>query len=346
MDIIDLTSDEVIDLRNNTSDEVIDLRNNTFDPLVEGISSLSLSESKTPQGESETPQDESETPQGDSETPQGETKNPTVEDLRIAARIAVRIADLQKKPLNKLYEGMRARNPDKILKIVEKIDITPTKLMLLQGLNWLNDELVNVTMGLLNSRDVRAAQEAGQKMSGGDLEGTPARRAWCTNSFFYTKLCKEGYPGVCGWPRRAKVAIFGGSPLLERMFIPINLANSHWVSVLVNLKARKLTYYDSLGGPGRDHMDKIWTEFLDPEHKAKMGEALDRSVWSFESPMDAVPQQSNCSDCGVFTVCFGTFLTDPYVGDSLGLPLGDITQDRMPYFRDRIGVDIMQERID
>ena len=308
---------DIIDLTNDMPDGAIDLTNDTPDALAAAISSLSLTE-----------------------TPQGETKNPTVDD-----RLAVRIAVLQQQSLNELYEGMSGTDLDEILKIVEKIDITRATLRRLRGGNWLNDELVNVTMGLLNSRDLRAAQEAGQEMSGGDLEGTPARRAWCTNSFFYTKLCKEGYPGVCQWPRRAKVAIFGGSPPLERMFIPINLNNSHWVSVLVDLKARKLTFYDSMGGVGKDYMDRIWTEFLDPEHKANMGVGLDKSKWTFESPR-TIPQQENGYDCGVFTVCFGTFLTDPFVGDSLGLPLSSITQQRMPYFRKRIGVDIMRKRID
>lgn len=243
-------------------------------------------------------------------------------------RVGVLTCELDPTLLEKLDKMQRSKSKE-VLMICNKIDITAKTLRRLKGSTWLNDELVNASMSLLNDRDRRAA-------------GGSSHRVWCTNSFFFKKLCSRGYDGVRRWPQRAKVQIWGD---LERIIIPIHLPG-HWVCVLVDLKALTLTLYDSMGSPGRRVMETIWEKFLQPCRRDMCGDELDRSKWSFLSPRRSVPQQNNGHDCGVFMVCFATCLTDPFVGSKLGLPFDMITQENMRYFRKQIGVNILRKYID
>lgn len=221
------------------------------------------------------------------------------------------------------------------------IVITAATLRRLEGEGYINDELVNASMVLLNKRDASAAAKHGAH-----------RRVWCASSFFYSDIEESGYQKISRWLRRKRrtspVRVFGESSV-DRIIIPIHIRGDpgHWTTVVVDLRAKMLTYYDSCGGLGTRRMERIWERFLQPHHKAVVGTDLDRGEWRFESPGRTVPQQSNSVDCGVFAICFATFLSEVFVGDdSVGLPLNGITQQKMPFFRERIGVDIVRARID
>ena len=91
-----------------------------------------------------------------------------------------------------------------------------------------------------------------------------------------------------------------------------------------------------MGGAGEDCL-KIMLQWLSDELKDKKGKVLDRCEWKLESPASAVPQQNNCSDCGVFTCVFANYI-------SVDQPLTFNASD-MVYFRERIGVDILKEQL-
>ena len=67
--------------------------------------------------------------------------------------------------------------------------------------------------------------------------------------------------------------------------------------------------------------------------------------WTIVAPSSNLPKQNNVVDCGVFTIMYATYLTDPYVSSSqLGIPL-DFNHRNMPYFRKRIALDILAQEI-
>ncbi len=63
----------------------------------------------------------------------------------------------------------------------------------------------------------------------------------CFSSFFLTMLT-NGYKRVQRWTRSKDVFS------LDRIIFPVNLNNTHWCLAVINMKAKKFEYYDSLGG--------------------------------------------------------------------------------------------------
>ena len=105
-------------------------------------------------------------------------------------------------------------------------------------------------------------------------------------------------------------------------------------------------YYNSSGGDGDNYMALVM-RYLKREHQDKLGTPLDQSKWTCSSLGKTVPQQTNKSDCGMFTCTYATYKTDTLVRGSsvMGLPF-DFDQSDMPYLRERLVLDIMNIRID
>jgi Ulp1 family protease len=87
---------------------------------------------------------------------------------------------------------------------------------------------------------------------------------------------------------------------------------------------KRIMYYNlnSSGGDGDNYMALVM-RYLEREHQDKLGTPLDQSKWTCSSLGKTVPQQTNKSDCGMFTCMFATTETDTLVrgGSVLGLPL-------------------------
>ena len=130
------------------------------------------------------------------------------------------------------------------------------------------------------------------------------------------------------------------------MIVPVNIGNSHWTSVHVDFPRKRVLYYDSMGGGGDTYMRHVM-EYLKGEHLSKLEIPLNEKEWTCSSLGTTIPQQQNCSDCGMFTCTFATYETDTLVrnGSVLGLPL-NFHQSDMPYFRKRLALDILKARID
>lgn len=109
---------------------------------------------------------------------------------------------------------------------------------------WLNDEVINVCMSMLQERDKRYREEK---------KGTPTCHFF--NSFFLNKLYKDAktynYSEVQRWTRPPKLKRAGqpSTSILDcdRIIIPANQGNLHWVCAVIDLKNEKFIMYDSLG---------------------------------------------------------------------------------------------------
>lgn len=109
----------------------------------------------------------------------------------------------------------------------EQVD--SNSLVRLRPGQWLNDDVINFYLELIKTRS---------KDQGGNVSSM--------NTFFYQKLSKDGYQSVRRWTKRLKLDIFS----LDKLLIPINIQNMHWVCAVINFSARRIEYYDSMSDSG------------------------------------------------------------------------------------------------
>lgn len=149
-------------------------------------------------------------------------------------------------------------------------------------IGWLNDTIIDAYL--------QAVAAHGQKMRDVKRGSLPKVHAFST--YFYTNLSTRGYDSVRRWTTRAK---FGGKAILdmEKIFIPINKGNSHWVLAHVNPQTKTIEYFDSFHHPPGLAFNNI-KKWLAGELK----EAFVDSEWTLLEGRG--PQQLNGCDCGVF----------------------------------------------
>lgn len=150
---------------------------------------------------------------------------------------------------------------------------------------WLNDEIISACL--------QQVVEYGLQASNHKVGETPKYYAF--NTFFYTNLREKGAQSVRRWATRAKI---GKENLLkvERVFIPVH-SGAHWTLLVVSPIAHTIEYFDSLSGPARPYIlnAKAWL-------KEELGKLFKEEEWTVPTgSVGAGPQQSNSSDCGVFT---------------------------------------------
>lgn len=183
-------------------------------------------------------------------------------------------------------------HPEEVLCTRFGAELTRRHLSCLQPDEWLNDEVVNCYMRLL------------QEESDG--------RLWCPNTFFWPKLQDGGYAAVQRWSRRAAMDM--GS--LEAIIIPLHLDGCHWALAVVHVPEQRLAYFDSLGLPPPEALEPRLAEFMRGEMCSKPALALRaghketapfRSVWKLKCQKNEAWQmslQENGSDCGVFMLAY------------------------------------------
>lgn len=159
-------------------------------------------------------------------------------------------------------------------------------------------QIISFYMGLLLQR---------QRQMEGLNDDAKAPRVHFLNSYFYAKLYSDtqeyDFKPVRRWTTEKKL----GYSLLdcERVVIPLHKGN-HWVLGVVDLREKRVSYYDSLKGVDRTCMRNLITWIVD-EAKEKRQLQWDASEWSTDAPQDIPPQLNGC-DCGVFTLKYADFL--------------------------------------
>ncbi|XP_044486788.1 ubiquitin-like-specific protease ESD4 isoform X3 [Mangifera indica] len=201
------------------------------------------------------------------------------------------------------------------------IDITGHILQCLRPGAWLNDEVINVYLGLLKDRERRDPQKF--------------LKCHFFNTFFYKKLVSgnKGYDfkAVKRWTSIKKL----GYTLLEcdKIFVPIH-QEIHWCLAVINKKDKKFQYLDSLRGKDMKVLNALARYYVD-EVKDKCGKDIDVSAWEQEF-VEELPEQENGFDCGMFMLKYVDFYSR-----GLGLCFG---QSHMPYFRVRTAKEILRLR--
>ena len=93
-----------------------------------------------------------------------------------------------------------------------RLEINGKSMSTLHGLNWLDDEIINFYMEMINQRS---------KTSG-------FYPVWATNTFFFTTLKDSGYAKVRRWTKRQKIDIFN----CEYMIVPVHLGKFWFIKQL------------------------------------------------------------------------------------------------------------------
>uniref|UniRef100_A0A8C9EU86 SUMO specific peptidase 2 n=1 Tax=Pavo cristatus TaxID=9049 RepID=A0A8C9EU86_PAVCR len=222
-------------------------------------------------------------------------------------------------PLTEAMEGEIAAalgegKPDEIMSSAFKLKLTREDIQTLNDLHWLNDEVVNFYMNLLMER--------------GKKEQYP--RVYAFSTFFYPRLLSEGYRAVKRWTRN--VNLFKQDIIL----VPIHL-RSHWTLVVVDLRKKTITYFDSFGKRGDKICETVF-QYLQEESWEKQKVKLSPSEWTLHSmESHEIPQQSNGSDCGVFMCKYADYV-------SRDKPI-TFTENDMPYFRKRMVWEIIHQQL-
>lgn len=227
--------------------------------------------------------------------------------------IAARKFALTPEERNKVQQVLRGP-PDGTV-VIDKFNVEMSRknIACLRDGAWLNDEVINFYMSMLQERDDRLCQEQ------------PGRKSsHFFNSFFLSKLLERDsytFSNVRRWTKKFDILS------KDKIFFPVNIRNTHWTLAVVYVQKKQIVYYDSMSGSGRDYLQALKKWFAD-DVKDKKNQVMDMSEWELISQLPDVPQQHNGYDCGVFTITFADFLSD-------NLPLQfsqqDITENRQRF---------------
>ena len=183
---------------------------------------------------------------------------------------------------------------------------------------WLNDEIINVCMEMLQQRE---------------LKGTTSPRVYFVNSLFNTAPNPEIYGRK--WFQNNNLSE------LQWLIFPANQTNFHWWSYYVDLNSKTIYDIDSMRKEtvNEDYLKKI-------QKYLKFHRFAEKEEGDFKVEKLEVPSQNNGSDCGVFTIMFAVYFTDPEKFGDL-----NVLQKVQPnlcnsLFRKRIGLYILNGRID
>lgn len=247
-------------------------------------------------------------------------------------------------PLPKIGESDRERFKDLVTRAPDtavlqheasKVRLKGSDLARLSPGCWLNDEIINLYMRLLQERDTRL-HAAGK-------EGYP--RCHFFNSFFLSKLYKDtgtyDYESVRRWtvPGRLKAVGQSRKSILDcdKIIIPVNQSNVHWVVAVINLQKKRFEYFDSLNGEDSVCLNHLSQYLVDEFRNKRNEDRPDILKWPKVYPKD-IPKQSNGFDCGVFLVLFADYLSK-----SAKL---DFSQEDVEDFRVKLALDFARMEVD
>jgi len=207
-------------------------------------------------------------------------------------------------------------------------EISRRTLSILDGREWLNDQIINFYMHMLQERDRILSREASANTD------RPIRlRSWFSTTFFWAKLLENGeynYNAVRRWTRSDIINI----NTTDKVIIPINVNNNHWTLLVFYMFLKELHYYDSNNGNGSSYL-QYGLRWLSDECMDKTQIVLNTAEWRCFHKEAGVPQQDNGYDCGVFVLMCARAI-------SYNQPLNSYHQDDMPRYRLMIGRHILR----
>jgi sentrin-specific protease 1 len=236
----------------------------------------------------------------------------TSSDLFASRQALLTISDNHK--INEILSG-----PDNDQIVIDKFDIQMTrhKLLCLTDGIWLNDEVINFYMKLLQERDAALCASNTRRLTSNFF-----------NSFFLAKIMENNYTynNVLRWTTRFNV--FN----MDKLYFPVNIANAHWAMAVIFMRYKTIIYYDSLRGSGETFVDTLLHWLQDEAHRKNVN--FDPTDWILLPTPNYGPRQGNGYDCGVFSIMCADYTSD-------NLPL-DYNQSGMIFYRRHILASILR----
>ena len=125
------------------------------------------------------------------------------------------------------------------------------------------------------------------------------------------------------------------------MIFPVHVNGVHWCCGCINIKEKRLEYYDSMSGSAFTFFTKT-QQYLKEEIEDKL-KGLQASKmmgtlgeWTHLDNRDTYPQQENGYDCGVFSSKCADWISDGLVPK--------YSQQNMGYFRRRMMLEIIRRK--
>lgn len=199
----------------------------------------------------------------------------------------------------------------------------------LQGSSWLNDEVINSFIALVNRRSrLQHALPLHEK-------SPSAPRTFVVTTYLYTRLSPRvglyDYAGVKRWAAGQGLDLTA----VDVVVVPVNLRRSHWVMVTIDLGRRTLHYYDPYLTADTTSIIQNVRHWLNDEVRQHLGDDAAKRMavhaWP-EVSVDGLPEQMDGGSCGVFVLG----ATDCA---SLGTPWR-FTQADIPVLRCRIALSL------
>ncbi|CCI40892.1 unnamed protein product [Albugo candida] len=245
----------------------------------------------------------------------------TITDFHEEMRLALLKKELRADHSMAVADAMKIGSDKDVIICKFNVDLTRQHFRRLLPKQWLNDEIINFWFQLLQESNAALAHS-----------GEPEKSCHFFNSFFYTKVSEDGYNyrNVRRWTR--KVDLFG----MDKIFVPVNLSNTHWCLAVIFMKDKKIQYYDSMRGCGLRCLETL-RRYICDEMKDKKNTEIVVDDWELIPTTIDTPQQKNGFDCGVFTCIFAE-----YVASNHAL---DFVQRDMEYHRQRMAYNILQGSI-
>lgn len=177
--------------------------------------------------------------------------------------------------INKVKQTLN-RQDNAVLLNKDNIEVSVRDFKTLTPRRWLNDTIIEFFMKLIEKKTSKTV---------------------AFNSFFYTNLSERGYQGVRRWMKKKKTEI--GE--LDKIFVPVNLNQSHWALGMIDVPRKRIIYVDSLSNGPNAMSFAILSDlqnYVIDESKAALGS-------DFELENLNCPQQPNGFDCGIY-LCMNT----------------------------------------
>jgi sentrin-specific protease 1 len=175
---------------------------------------------------------------------------------------------------SRVHDLLNNKPADQVLVDSFNIQLTSSTLECLKPRHWLNDEVINFYMQLLQAHSLSNLISPA---------GHPTHlKCHFFNSFFFTKLAQNDeycYDNVRRWSKRAKVCI----SKLDLVLVPVHVQEDHWCCACINVLEKRFEYYDIQGESNPQCLQFLrWyvadeVETYEPDIKVDMSEWTDSS---------------------------------------------------------------------
>lgn len=224
--------------------------------------------------------------------------------------ISIRQKPITHKEKEKVLNWFKAEDND-LVSLSYGIMMTVETFKRLKDGNWLNDDVINFYMNMLQDRNNEWYGKAKGLVQS-------VQKDWFLCTYFFQKLLQQNhkdvrirnkydFENVKSWTK-------SDNPFHKsKLFFPINHNNSHWTLLVVFIDKKEIRYYNSLNSGGLAFMKHIfhWLQDVVVHLKLKNIE-VNESDWKFIDTDDNqdVPKQTNGFDCGMFVINYADYLTD------------------------------------